>query len=189
MIELIAINLLPYRQALETQRKRQFALLMSAAAALACTVSLAGYLLLEHAVSQQTARNRFLEHAASTLDQDLARLRQLQNEKDALIRQRQHVEQWQRQTEQTARLPDILGGILPEQAYLTDLTADSPHQYRISGKAAGEAEATAFLAALNRTPQIRSPELADLKADGTQQAFTVKFSLTAEPPTGQPSEP
>ena len=69
MIELIKVNLLPYREEIQQKKKQQFKALMLLALAVGAGLSALAYLGINQAIDRQEERNQFLTSEISKLDE------------------------------------------------------------------------------------------------------------------------
>lgn len=69
--------------------------------------------------------------------------------------------------------------MIPEGAYLTDIKADSPESYTISGKAISDNKIAMFMRSIPSTGLFMQPELLSIKKVDNAQEFTLKVLLNA----------
>lgn len=188
MIELTRINLLPYREEIKQRKKEQFKLLMLAALLTGLGLSVAAYLTIESAISNQQGRNTFLENAIQNLDKDLGEIKKLQEEKANFLAKKQKVEELQEKRSQAAQIIDTLNVLAPDNTYLTELAADNPNSYKVTGRASSDNKIAMFMRALPSTGVFTQPELLSIKKIENYQEFTLGMLLAPKVAPNVPSE-
>ena len=179
MIELTRINLLPYREEIQQKKKQQFKALMLLALLIGLGLSALIYFAINRAIDNQQSRNSLLEQEITKLDQNLVEIKKLQEEKEDFLARKQKVEKLQEKRFQAASILDSLNVLIPEGAYLTDIKADSPESYTISGKAISDNKIAMFMRSIPSTGLFMQPELLSIKKVDNAQEFTLKVLLNA----------
>lgn len=179
MIELIKINLLPYREEIKQRKKQQFKLLMLAALLTGLGLSVLTYLSINSAISNQDGRNAFLEAEIAKLDKDLGEIQKLQQEKENFLAKKQKVEELQEKRSQAAYIIDTLNVLTPDNTYLTTLEAENPTTYKVTGRAISDNKIAVFMRALPSTGVFSQPELLSIKKIDNYQEFTLRVLLTS----------
>lgn len=179
MIQLTRINLLPYREEIQQKKKQQFKALMLLALLIGLGLSALIYFAINRAIDNQQSRNSLLEQEITKLDQNLVEIKKLQEEKEDFLARKQKVEELQEKRFQAASILDSLNVLIPEGAYLTDIKADSPESYTISGKAISDNKIAMFMRSIPSTGLFMQPELLSIKKVDNAQEFTLKVLLNA----------
>ena len=192
MIELIRINLLPYREEIKQRKQQQFKVLMLGAFAVGLGLAAATYLGIDSAISNQEGRNNFLQTEIDRLDRELGEIDKLQQEKEAFLAKKLKVEELQEKRYQAAYILDSLNALTPDNTYLTALEAESPTSYKISGHAVSDNKIAVMMRSLPSTGIFLQPELLSIKKVDNYQEFTLKSSINqvntpAPAPTAQSS--
>lgn len=177
MIELTRINLLPYREEIQQKKKQQFKALMLLALLVGLGLSALIYFAINRAIDNQQSRNSLLEQEITKLDQNLVEIKKLQEEKEDFLARKQKVEELQEKRFQAASILDSLNVLIPEGAYITDIKADSPESYTISGKAISDNKIAMFMRSIPSTGLFMQPELLSIKKVDNAQEFTLKVLL------------
>lgn len=177
MIELIKINLLPYREEIRQRKKQQFKLLMLTAALTGLGLSALTYFSIENTISNQQGRNAFLEAEIKKLDDDLGEIKKLQAEKENFLAKKIKVEELQEKRSQAAYIIDTLNVLTPDNTYLTALEAESPTSYKVTGRAISDNKIAILMRALPSTGVFAQPELLSIKKVDNYQEFTLRVLL------------
>lgn len=178
MIELIKINLLPYREEIRQRKKQQFKILMLTALLIGLGLSALTYLSINSAIDSQQGRNAFLESEIKKLDDDLGEIKKLQAEKENFLAKKIKVEELQEKRSQAAYIIDTLNVLTPDNTYLTALEAENPTTYKVTGRAISDNKIAVFMRALPSTGVFSQPELLSIKKVENYQEFTLRVLLT-----------
>lgn len=178
MIELIKINLLPYREEIIQKKKQQFQWLMLLALLIGLGLSVFTYFIINSAISNQEGRNRFLENEIQRLNQDLGEIQKLQQEKESFLAKKQKVEELQEKRSQAAHIVDTLNVLTPDNTYLTGFEAESATSYKITGRAISDNKIAVFMRALPSTGVFSQPELISIKKIDNYQEFVLRVLIT-----------
>lgn len=162
------VNLLPWREARRQARGKQLQVMLVATLVLGG----AGVYLVDRAVerrlSGQEARNAGLQQDSEQLDELIARLSDLAEQRDALLEQLQDVEVLQEG--QGFDVLERLVYAVPQGVQLTGLLFEAA-QLNVSGLAPSGAAVARFLRNLGTVPGLQRPELQDVQSIGTGVAF------------------
>ena len=177
MIELIKINLLPYREEIKQRKKQHFKILMLGALLAGIGLSASVYIGIGRLITLQEERNDFLSKNIGLLDQDLGEIKKLQQEKESFLLKKQKVEELQQKRSQAAQIIDSLTLLTPDNTYITELAAETATTYKITGRASGDNKIAAFMRALPSNGIFSQPELLSIKKIDNYQEFTLKAAL------------
>ncbi len=187
MIELIKINLLPYREEIKQRQQQQFKMLMLTALLAGLGLSALTYLSINRAIDNQEGRNAFLESEITKLDNDLGEIKKLEQEKENFLAKKQKVEELQEKRSQAAYIVDTLNVLIPENTYLTTLEAENPTSYTLTGRAQSDNRIAMFMRMLPSTGVFSEPELISIKKVDNYQEFTLKTLLNQAPVPAAPA--
>ena len=187
MIELIKINLLPYREEIKQRQQQQFKMLMLTALLAGLGLSALTYLSINRAIDNQEGRNAFLESEITKLDNDLGEIKKLEQEKENFLAKKQKVEELQEKRSQAAYIVDTLNVLIPENTYLTTLEAENPTSYTLTGRAQSDNRIAMFMRMLPSTGVFSEPELISIKKVDNYQEFTLKTLLNQVPVPAAPA--
>lgn len=181
MIELIKVNLLPYREEINRKNKQRFKGMMIAAAVIGIGLAAFAYFTLDQMISRQESRNQFITDETAKLDKKLQTIKDLNAQKEDFLAKKQKVEELQNKRFEGARIVDTLNILLPDSVYLTSIKADSrnPNKYEISGRATNDRYIASFMDSIPSTGLFQHPELLSLKKVDNYQEF--KFSTSLVP--------
>lgn len=183
MIELIKVNLLPYREEINRRNKQRFKVMMITAAVIGIGLAGFAYFTLDQMISRQESRNQFITDETAKLDKKLQTIKELNAQKEDFLAKKQKVEELQNKRFEGARIIDTLNILLPDSVYLTSVKSDTkdPNKYEISGRATNDRYIANFMDSIPSTGLFKHPELLSLKKVDNYQEF--KFSTSLVPMT------
>lgn len=176
---MIRINLLPYREMQRAARLRHFSLLLGAVVALALAIVIIGYLALETRISHQQARNDYLKAEIVKLDKDIADIKKLKEQTQALLSRKQVVETLQTNRSQSVHLLDQLVRLLPEGVYLKSIK-QTGNTVSLQGYAQSNARVSTLMRNLDSSPWLKDSALVEIKSATVQGLRANEFSLNVQ---------
>jgi len=172
------INLLPWREERRKQRQRQFNIIAGAVAGVGLMTVGALYLLHDHWISDQNARNAYLSDQIKLMDDRIAQIKDLQETKQRLLARMQIVQELQQSRPTEVHLFDQLVRTLPPGVFLTAMTQRGD-ALTISGVAESSARVSAYLRNIDASPWLGEPNLVVVQKD-VQKSGAQTFQLTAK---------
>ena len=176
-MDLIKINLLPYREELNQKKKQKFNAVMAASGLIGVGLSVVAFMGINQAISNQESRNAFLEGEIKTLDTAIAEIASLKAEKEDFLAKKQKVEELQGKRFEGAHIIDTLNQLIPEGAFLLSVSSANEKSYEIKGKASSDNRIAMFMKSLPSTMVFGQPELLGIKKTDNGQEFVVKADL------------
>lgn len=177
MMDLIKINLLPYREELNQKKKQKFNVLMAASGLIGVGLSVVAFVGINQAISTQESRNAFLEGEIKILDTAIAEIASLKAEKEDFLAKKQKVEELQSKRFEGAQIIDTLNQLIPEGVFLISVSSSDEKNYEIKGKASSDNRIAMFMKSLPSTMLFEQPELLEIKKTDNGQDFVIKSDL------------
>ena len=177
MMDLIKINLLPYREELNQRKKQKFNVLMAASGIIGIGLAVVAFLGINQAISAQESRNAFLEGEIKILDTAIAEIASLKAEKEDFLAKKQKVEELQSKRFEGAQIIDTLNQLIPEGVFLISVSSSNEKNYEIKGKASSDNRIAMFMKSLPSTMLFEQPELLEIKKTDNGQDFVIKSDL------------
>lgn len=191
-----SINLLPWREKLREQRKKDFGI------SLGLTVVVAGFILFgvdrffNTSIDNQNEVNAYLREQIKALDQKIVEIRELQAQKEALTARMTVIQELQGNRPVIVRLFDELVRTLPEGVYYNSITRTND-SIALEGVAESNSRISALMRDLDASDWFADPDLRQVtaltggtNAAGGQEANSNRFQLTVKVTTpaveGQP---
>ncbi|AUN93580.1 PilN domain-containing protein [Pseudazoarcus pumilus] len=189
---MIHINLLPYREIRRRERRIQFYVVSGLMIALGAAIGLVGHLYMSGRVDYQEGRNEFLRAEIRKLDAEIAEIRRLRAQIDALVARKQVIETLQGDRVQPVYMFNDLVAQLPDAVYFRSLR-QSGTRVTLNGHAQSNARVSHLMRSLDASPTMTNPGLVEVKsvsAGGRRLSeFTLNIRLDRPPETEAASDP
>src|SRR6201986_1752761 len=127
------INLLPHREQKRKERRREFAVMLGAAAFAGVIFVLGGKLVYSSWIDAQNAKNNLLKKEIVKLEAQIADIQDLENRKQRLVARMEIIEKLQRKRPEIVHLFDELVRTVPDGVYLTAIKQTPPRKLEIRG--------------------------------------------------------
>lgn len=187
---MIAINLLPHREAARKKRREQFFIHLGLAVVAGLAIAVAIYGFYETQTDAQQRRNQFLQSEISKLDAQIKDISTLQQELNALKARQEAVESLQADRNLPVHLLDEMVAQLPEGVYLRSLRQEGAG-ITITGVAQSQERVSELLRNLStRSDWLTRPQLVEITAGTVTLGqrdqrrifnFSVRLTLTKGP--------
>lgn len=174
------INLLPWREQLREQRKKQFLATLLGVLLLGAGLVFLADQAFNQMISQQQARNNFLRQEISALDARIKKIRELRKKRQELIDRTKVIQGLQGNRPIVSRVFDQLVRTIPDGVYFSSV--------KMAGKniaIEGTAESNNLISSLMRNHDasdwLAAPNLAEVKAiEGAGGDELSRFKLTVQ---------
>ena len=159
MIPLIQLNMLPYREEQDKQKKAQFTRLMVFSGLVGVGLLVLTYVSLSGMILNQESRNQQLTDGIAQLDKRF----------------------------EAARMIDSLNTVAPEGVYLTGIKAKDVSTYTLSGKATSDSKIADFMRVIPSTNVFGQPSLDSINKVESVQEFELTVAVSASVPMSSDS--
>ncbi len=170
------INLLPWRETLRKERKRQFASIAGGIALLMAAVIFYVHLHINGLVEYQNSRNALLETEIAKVDESIKEIRELETKKTQLLNRMTVIQDLQTRRPLSVHLLDELVRTLPEGLVLARVTQKDA-DLELEGVAQSNARISAFMRNLEDSLWFSNPKLEVIQAQDTAGNRVSKFVL------------
>lgn len=182
-MNLIKVNLLPYREMREAKLKKQFQLIMALGAIAGVVAAGVVYMGLSQMLDNQHKRNTTIEEGLKALDKDLAAIKDLQKRKEDFLLRKSKVEELDNKRFEGARIVDSLNQLVPDGVHLLSLQGKYnggtlSNDYTITGRALTERHVGMFMEALPSTGVFDTPVLGNIKQN--EEVKAQEFALNTK---------
>ena len=186
---MIRINLLPHREQKRAARQRELAFMAGAATVLGLLIVFMVHTILGTQIENQGARNSFLETEIKKLDDQIAEIKVLKEQTQAMLARKQVVETLQSNRSAVVYLLDQLVRQLPDGVYLKAVK-QTGNSISLQGYAQSNARVATLMRSLEASPWLQNPNLIEVKAATINNLRASEFSLNVkltppEPPSGK----
>jgi len=186
---MIAINLLPHREAARKKRREQFAVQLGMAALVGLALAGLIFLLVQGRIDAQQQRNQLLQTEIQTLDGQIKEIATLKQELDGLKARQASVENLQADRNLSVHLFNEVVAQLPDGVYLRSLKQQDSN-INIEGVAQSQERVSELLRNLGaRSEWLSQPQLVEITATtanvgqrGQRRVynFSMRFVLSKE---------
>ena len=182
-MNLIKINLLPYREILEQKQKKQFQLVMAFGVIAGGVAAFLIWGALAALITNQESRNEELNAGIKELDAQIVKVKDLQAQKQSFLERKQKVEELDNKRFEGARIVDTVNQLVPEGSYLTSIQniggsdANISNTYTLVGKAISDNKVAMFMTALPSTGVFDTPKLDSINKTDNGQEFKITANL------------
>jgi len=175
---MVNINLLPWRERLRAQRRRDFGLVALAAAILSVVGVLGWYQYNDSLIEYQNQRNQFLRNEIARVNKQIREIRDLEKTRNQLIARMKVVTSLQSQRPLVVHLFDELVTTLPEGVHLSSMNQQG-QKITVQGRAESNARVSAYMRNIEASPWLTRPTLRIIEQRGDRDASPT-FSLTMQ---------
>ncbi len=170
------INLLPHRQERRDAARKHFFIVAGMTAVLGAAVVLLIHGYNAAQVSEQVSRNEFLVKETAKLDKEIAEIKVLKDEIQALLARKQVIETLQADRAQTVYLLDQLVEQMPDGVYLRSVT-QTGNRVTLLGYAQSNARVSTLMRNVESSPWLEAPKLNEIKASVVGGKRVAEFNL------------
>ena len=171
------VNLLPWRAERRKLRQREFYSLLGGAAIGSLLIGLLVSFYYSEQIDGQTQRNSYLTEQITVLDGKIAEIKQLDEEKDRLLRRKEVIEQLQANRSQMVHLFDQLVRTIPEGVRLTSIKQDG-EKLTLEGQSQSNARVSAYMRNIEASGWMTNPDLSVIEAKGSDKTLPYTFNLS-----------
>lgn len=158
------INLLPHREEKRKARRTQFYALLGVVFVLAAVVWGIGYTVIEGRIGAQKEKNEFLRAEIAILDKQIAEIKNLKQQTDALLARKRVIELLEANRAETVHVFNEFAQRVPEGVYLKKISQVG-QRINIQGYAQTNARVSALMHNLEESPILDKPELVQIQAE------------------------
>lgn len=176
---MIRINLLPHREERRKVLRQQFYALAGLVTVLAGAVWFVGFSYINNQIEQQAAKNTFLKKEVAVLDKQIAEIKKLKEQTEALLARKQVIESLQANRSETVHLFNELVHRLPAGIYLRSI-GQKQQKLTLIGYAQSNARVSTLMRNLDESPVLERPVLVEIKAAMVGKRRMSEFNLTIE---------
>ena len=187
MIPLIQLNMLPYREEQDKQKKAQFTRLMIFSGLIGVGLLVFTYVSLSGLILNQESRNQQLTAGIEQLNIQIKEVETLEAEKRDFLARKAKVEELENKRFEAARMIDSLNTVAPEGVYLTGIKAKDVSTYTLSGKATSDSKIADFMRVIPSTNVFGQPSLDSINKVESVQEFELTVAVSASVPMSSDS--
>ena len=176
------INLLPWREELRKQKQQQFTAISAGTAVVGLLLVFMVHMHIDGLIERQNQRNSFLESEIAALDKKIAKIKDLEKTKTALLARMDIIQQLQRSRPQSVHLMDELVYTLPNGVYLHTIVQKDT-SLTLTGSAQSNARVSAYMRNIDGSDWLAKPKLDVIKTKEKGRNRNAEFVLRANQQT------
>jgi len=157
------INLLPWRDELREERKKQFVIVLFAVLVIAAGLVFLSNLFVSGRLDNQNARNSYLQKEIASLDERIKQVREIREMRTQLLGRMQVIQDLQSNRSVMPRLFDQLVRTLPDGVYYSSLSMQG-QRISINGFAESNNRVSTLMRNLEASPWLAGATLSGVKA-------------------------
>ena len=176
------INLLPWREELRQEQKKQFGVLTFLMMFLAAAIVGLIHIQMGAKIDYQLSRNKFVSNEIVKLDAEIAEIRDLKKVRRSLVERMEVIQDLQRSRPSIVHLFTEIVSTVPNGVFLKSLN-QSGSKLLINGEAESNARVSTYMRNQDRSEWLKTPnltviEIEDIKVNRIS-TFTLTVSQTA----------
>lgn len=173
------INLLPWREELRQEQKKQFMMMLIMTAVLAAAIVGLIHFQMQAKIDYQLSRNRYLSNEIATLDKEIAEIAELQKTRRSLIERMEVIQDLQGSRPSIVHLFTEIVSTVPNGVYLETLT-QSGNNLVINGLAESNARVSTYMRNLAASEWLKEPNLSVIEIEDITVNRISTFTLTVK---------
>lgn len=173
---MIRINLLPHREEARRQRRQQFYSLIVLVLLAAAAIAFVGYTLIDRQIEAQVSTNEYIKREIASLDKEIAEIRRLKEQMQALLSRKQVIESLQSNRAETVRVFNELARQTPEGVFIKTIKQRGL-VINIVGDAQSNARVSQLMRNLDASPVFENPQLVEIRAVDYNKRRVNEFNL------------
>jgi type IV pilus assembly protein PilN len=173
------INLLPHREMRRKQQQQHFFVMLGVVVAMGAAIWFGVHTYLDGALTNQQARNKYLEQEIVKIDKEIAEINKLKEQIAALLKRKQVVETLQSNRAEVVHLLDQLVRQLPDGMYLKTIKQQGV-KVTISGYTQSQARVSTLMRNLEGSQYLQKANLVEIKSASTGGQRLNEFTMNIE---------
>jgi type IV pilus assembly protein PilN len=160
---MMRINLLPHREERRKLQQQQFFVMLGVVVVVGAAIWGLVHTYLSDQIENQISRNKYLTGEIAKVDKQIAEIKTLQNQIEALLNRKRAVETLQSNRAQAVQLLDQLVRQLPDGVYLKGVKQVG-QRVTISGVTQSQARVSTLMRNIESSPVLEKPGLIEIRA-------------------------
>lgn len=173
---MIRINLLPHREQKRRERKKTFFVISALMVGLGLAIGVLGHTVVAGYVERQESKNNIFKTEIAALDKEIAEIRRLREQIDALLARKQVIESLQGTRSEVVNLFNELVYRMPEGVRLNTVR-QAGNRVTLVGYAQSNARVSHLMRNLDESPLLGQPGLVEVKSATVNNRRVSEFTL------------
>ncbi len=173
------INLLPWREELRQEQKKQFGILTGLMMFLAAAIIGLIHIQMVTKIDYQLSRNKFMSSEISKLDEEIAEISELRKIRRSLVERMEVIQDLQRSRPSIVHLFTEIVSTVPNGVYLESLTQTGSNLL-MNGQAESNARVSTYMRNLDASDWLKAPNLNVIEIEDIKVNRISTFTLTVK---------
>ncbi len=174
-----AINLLPWREELRQEQKKQFGVLTVLMMILAAAIVGLIHLQMVTKIDYQLSRNSFMSGEIRKLDKEIVEISELRKVRRSLVERMEVIQDLQRSRPSIVHLFSEIVKTVPNGVYLESLTQTGDNLL-MNGQAESNARVSTYMRNLDASDWLKAPNLSVIEIEDIKVNRISTFTLTVK---------
>jgi len=174
-----SINLLPWREELRQEQKKQFATMAVMTCVLAVAIVGLIHVQMQSKIDYQLSRNSFITNEIKKLDEEIKEIRELKKVRRSLIERMEVIQDLQVSRPSIVHLFSEIVSSVPNGVYLESLT-QTGNNLLINGEAESNARVSTYMRNLSASDWLKDPNLTVIEIEDITVNRISTFTLTVK---------
>jgi len=181
------INLLPWREELRQEQKKQFALMAVMTCVLAAAIVGLIHFQMQAKIDYQLSRNSFMTNEIKKVDEEIKEISELKKVRRSLIERMEVIQDLQGSRPSIVHLFSEIVASVPNGVYLESL-AQTGSNLLINGQAESNARVSTYMRNLSASEWLKDPNLTVIEVEDITVNRISTFTLTVKQTSPNASE-
>jgi type IV pilus assembly protein PilN len=173
------INLLPWREELRQEQKKQFGVMAGLTCVLAVAIVGLIHIQMQSKIDYQLSRNRFVSNEISKVDEEIKEISELQKVRRSLVERMEVIQDLQGSRPSIVHLFSEIVSTVPNGVYLETL-AQTGSKLLIKGEAESNARVSTYMRNLSASDWLKDPNLTVIEIEDITVNRISNFTLTVK---------
>lgn len=173
------INLLPWREELRQEQKKQFAVMAVLTVVLAAAIVGLIHIQMTSKIDYQLSRNKFVGAEIGKLDKQIAEIKDLQKVRRSLLERMEVIQDLQGSRPSIVHLFTEIVGTVPNGVYLESLSQTGSNLV-MNGQAESNARVSTYMRNLSESEWLKDPNLTVIEIEDKKVNRVSSFTLTVK---------
>ena len=173
------INLLPWREEMRQEQKKQFAVMAAMSCVLAVAIVGLIHFQMQAKIDYQLSRNRFLTQEIAKADEEIKEISELQKVRRSLIERMEVIQDLQGSRPSIVHLFTEIVSTVPNGVYLQTLT-QTGNNLLVNGEAESNARVSTYMRNLSASDWLKDPNLSVIEIEDITVNRISTFTLTVK---------
>lgn len=173
------INLLPWREELRQEQKKEFAIMTVLTILLAAAIVGLIHIQMAAKIDYQLSRNQFVSTEITKLDEQIAEIKDLRKVRRSLLERMEVIQDLQGSRPSIVHLFTEIVGTVPNGVYLESLSQNAGNLL-MKGQAESNARVSTYMRNLNNSEWLKDPNLTVIEIEDKKVNRVSSFTLTVK---------